>query len=238
MKSKIVGGILLSLLLVDLLLMSPGTAGGQQKTEIVKMSAPATGPQNAASADAVSCALDTGCVIKAVSGNLADGALVTLGAKADARANNTDATAITAMQVLKEISYLLQNGVLTLPIGVASCYLKGGTGSLADTTNHANCKNANAALYGIRAINTGAAKAYLRLYNLATDPTCSSATGFLESIPIPADVAGSGGAGFIDSHPQMLYSFSAGLAYCLTGGGGNTDNTAPPAGVYVTLQYQ
>lgn len=45
----------------------------------------------------------------AVSGAFADGALVTLGAKADARSTATDTTAVTAMQVLKEISFMLQN---------------------------------------------------------------------------------------------------------------------------------
>lgn len=43
------------------------------------------------------------------SGAIADGANVTLGAKADARSTATDATAVTAMQVLKEISYMEQN---------------------------------------------------------------------------------------------------------------------------------
>jgi hypothetical protein len=40
---------------------------------------------------------------------VADGADVTLGAKADARSTATDTTAVTEMQVLKEISYMEQN---------------------------------------------------------------------------------------------------------------------------------
>ena len=44
-----------------------------------------------------------------VAGSLADGALVTLGAKTDAKSTATDSTSITAMQVLKEISYMEQN---------------------------------------------------------------------------------------------------------------------------------
>jgi hypothetical protein len=42
------------------------------------------------------------------SGSVADGAIVTLGAKADAKSTATDTTAITAMQVLKQISYMEQ----------------------------------------------------------------------------------------------------------------------------------
>jgi len=43
------------------------------------------------------------------SGSISDGAIVTLGAKADAKNTATDTTSITAMQVLKEISYMEQN---------------------------------------------------------------------------------------------------------------------------------
>ena len=40
---------------------------------------------------------------------IADGADITLGAKADAKSDKTDTTAVTIMQVLKEISYMAQN---------------------------------------------------------------------------------------------------------------------------------
>jgi hypothetical protein len=46
--------------------------------------------------------------VKAASGDLADGALVTLGAKADAKSAATDATAVTLMQVAKQISASVQ----------------------------------------------------------------------------------------------------------------------------------
>lgn len=45
----------------------------------------------------------------AVQATEADGANATLGAKADARSTATDTTAVTIMQVLKEISYMEQN---------------------------------------------------------------------------------------------------------------------------------
>ena len=47
--------------------------------------------------------------ITVASGDIADGGVATLGAKADNKSTATDTTAITAMQVLKEISYMLQN---------------------------------------------------------------------------------------------------------------------------------
>jgi hypothetical protein len=57
---------------------------------------------------------------------LADGDNVTLGTKADAKSAATDTTAITAMQVLKEISFLLQNALVvngsgvTQPVSIAT----------------------------------------------------------------------------------------------------------------------
>ena len=110
----------------------------------------------------------------------------------------------------------------------------------AASTNATNCKASAAGFIGLRAINVSNTKAYLRTYNLAVDPTCSSATGFVETIPIPADTAGSGGAGVIQapSLTSILTSYGTGFGYCVTGGGGNTDNTAPPAGVYITIFLQ
>lgn len=112
------------------------------------------------------------------------------------------------------------------------CYVQGGTGTLNNTTNHANCKATAAIFKGVRAINTTGTLAYVRTYNLATDATCSSATGFVESIPVPASTTG---AGVIDVLSNFAYS--TGLAYCVTGGSSSTDNTAPPAGVMITLSF-
>jgi hypothetical protein len=114
------------------------------------------------------------------------------------------------------------------------CYIKAGVGTLADTTNHANCKNTAGNFYGFRAVNTSATLAYLRMYNLTTDPVCTVATGFVESIPIPASATG---AGAIDTSVIPI-NYPTGIGYCVTGGGGNTDNTAPPAGVYITIKYK
>ena len=73
----------------------------------------------------------------AASGSWADGSVVTLGAKADAKSTATDTTAITAMQVFKEISYMAQNpaGVGATGVSVpANAALGGCVGSNADQT--------------------------------------------------------------------------------------------------------
>jgi hypothetical protein len=64
----------------------------------------------------------------------------------------------------------------------------------AATNNATNCKASPGNLYGYEIYNTTTTTYYLRLYNTASAPTCSSATGFVRSIPIPAaSAAGQGG---------------------------------------------
>lgn len=113
---------------------------------------------------------------------------------------------------------------------ITPCYIKSGTGTTNDNTNHANCKSTSATYLGGRALNLTGTNAYLKLYNLATDASCGTATGFVETIPIPASATG-----WIDIFSDFTYS--AGLAYCVVGGNTNTDNSAPPAGVFITLGY-
>lgn len=112
--------------------------------------------------------------------------------------------------------------------GATPCYI-----TSAASTNSTNCKGSAGTLYTIRAVNTTASLYYLRLYNLATAPTCSSATGFVETIPIPASATG---AGYM-SDVSVGEAFGTGLGFCLTGGGSSTDNTAAATGVYVSLLY-
>lgn len=51
---------------------------------------------------------------KSASGDFADGSVVTLGAKADAKSTATDTTAITVMQVIKQISASIQAAATSL----------------------------------------------------------------------------------------------------------------------------
>src|ERR1035438_171369 len=62
----------------------------------------------------------------------------------------------------------------------------------AASTNATVCKASAGNVYGFRFVNTTATLYYLRMYNLTSGPTCSSATGFVESIPIPASATGAG----------------------------------------------
>lgn len=101
----------------------------------------------------------------------------------------------------------------------------------AASTNATNCKASAGNWYGYDLINTTTTTYYLRLYNLATSPTCSSATGFIRSIPIPPASA-AGGAGGAIRITTVPIAYATGIAFCLTGGAASTDNTNAATGIY------
>jgi hypothetical protein len=110
--------------------------------------------------------------------------------------------------------------------GTAVCYL-----AAAATTNSTNCKNSAGQIYLYHLENTTSTIYYLRMYNLTTAPTCSSATGYVESIPIPASTA----AGGVVVPQDMGEAFATGIGFCVTGGAGSTDNTNAAVGVFIRI---
>lgn len=117
----------------------------------------------------------------------------------------------------------------TTTYSAAACFL-----SSAATTNATNCKGSAGNVYGFRAVNTTSTLYYLRMYNTAAAPTCSSATGFVETIPIPASTTGAG----IVSMPSVPVGYATGIGFCLTAGSSSTDNTAAATGVFLTVIYK
>jgi hypothetical protein len=107
--------------------------------------------------------------------------------------------------------------------------------SSAASTNSTSIKGSAGNVYGIRAVNTTSTIYYLRMYNSSAAPTCSSATGYIESIPIPHGTAAGAGIAFPQPFGQ---SYTTGIGFCLTGGGSSTDNTNAATGVYVTILYK
>jgi hypothetical protein len=104
----------------------------------------------------------------------------------------------------------------------------------AATTNATNCKAGAGNFYGYDLINTTTTLYFLRLYNLSSAPTCSSATGFIRSIPIPP--AGSAGqAGGAIRQFVIPVNYTTGIGFCLTSGSSSTDNNAAATGVFGSL---
>jgi hypothetical protein len=125
----------------------------------------------------------------------------------------------------------------TIPVATATttdatstCY----TASAA-STNSTNCKASAGNLYAIHVTNTTTTNYFLRLYNSGSAPTCSSATGFVETVPALGASANGGVNGRVNQIPQ---GFSSGIGFCLTGGSSSTDNTNAATGVTITLLYK
>ena len=104
----------------------------------------------------------------------------------------------------------------------------------AATNNSTNIKASAGQIYGITLVNTTNTIYYLRLYNLTSAPTCSSATGYVTTIPVPASTSG---AGITVSLPVGI-SFGTGIGYCITGGGTSTDNTNAAVGIFGMINYK
>lgn len=129
-------------------------------------------------------------------------------------------------------SYILASGAATATqaAGTTTCFFPS-----AASNNAQFCKASAGNLYEIHLTNTTTTNYFLKLYNTTSAPTCSSATNFVETVPALGAAANGGVNGRINSPPQ---SFSSGIAFCLTGGGSNTDNTNAATGVYITLLFK
>jgi hypothetical protein len=153
---------------------------------------------------------------------VADSAAAALLATIDASLNDIEAAAEDTSAASVNLSAPTSGG----------CTI-GATQSAA-STNATSVKGSAGLLCGGTVINTTATLYYLRLYNLASAPTCSSATGFVATIPVPASTSG---AGTVINLGTYGATFATGIGFCLTGGGSSTDNTSAATGVYVTLAY-
>ena len=106
----------------------------------------------------------------------------------------------------------------------------------AASTNDTVVKSSAGRISSINLVNTTATLYYLRLYDIASgDATCSSATGYLVSLPVPASTTGSG---FTMSFPSGGIAFASGIGYCLTGGSSSTDNTNAATGIFGIISFK
>lgn len=109
--------------------------------------------------------------------------------------------------------------------------------SSAASTNGTRCTQGTTKITGLRLINTTSALYYLHLYNLAGTPPCASATGFIETIPVPHNT-GAGG-GIADSiEPSTQTPYIVGMGFCLTGAIDPTSSTVAATGVTVSIRYE
>jgi len=156
----------------------------------------------------------------------------TVGSLNMARASATSPTPVTADQPV--VGWAALDGaraswMVAEPSGGATP----GSYISAANNNSTNLKSTAGQIYSITVINVTASLKYIRLYNLSSAPTCTSATGIVFYTPIPGST----------TNPVLIQlpfpvgkNFSTGIGWCITGGAGTTDNTSTAAGD-VVLNY-
>jgi hypothetical protein len=116
-----------------------------------------------------------------------------------------------------------------LPIGQASCnpyHLSNGS---AASTNSTNIVNRTAVLCDLTLINPTSTLGYLKVYDLATAPVCSSTTNLKHVFPVPENSGN--GSGVV--RVTLSEYYANGISYCFVGGGLDNDNSNAPAGVAI-----
>jgi hypothetical protein len=108
----------------------------------------------------------------------------------------------------------------------------------ASTNSQAIKSSAAGTLTDIQAFNTTTTISFLRLYDSPSAPNCSSATGFVNSYPIPPATAAGLVGGFAIPLGALGKAFVNGIGYCVTGGGTSTDNSPGQAGIYINADYK
>ena len=86
----------------------------------------------------------------------------------------------------------------------------------AASNNATNVKNAAGTLYTVTVTQSTTTAMELKLYNTSSSPTCSSATGLVDIIPIPSNAIS---PGYHLPYP-VGRAFSTGISFCLVAFGG------------------
>lgn len=140
--------------------------------------------------------------------------------------------AVTSSGTLKITNYDSSGNEIVVPTAGLTSYTAAGA-----STNATSVKGSAGTVYGYSLTNTTTTIYYLRMYNLSSAPTCSSATGYVSTIPIPP-AAASGGAGGREITKNIGQAFTTGVGFCVTGGASSTDNTNAATGVFVEILYK
>jgi hypothetical protein len=108
------------------------------------------------------------------------------------------------------------------------------------STNSTELIGRAARLCDLTVVNTTTTIYYIHVYDVASAPTCTTTGSTLKhTFPIPPASA-SGGASGIQRTVGVLggEAYANGIGYCVTGGGGDGDNTNAAAGVYIEGSYK
>lgn len=174
-------------------------------------------------------------------GNLSLGAIdINLGAQAAATCA-TDTGTCALIQLVKRTNERLTSLLgSTDPVTVnpAATVTNGCTPGVyrsAASTNATNIKASAGVLCKLVLTNTTATVYWVRMYNLASAPTCSSGTGEVAAYPVPASTTGAGVAVPIGAFGE---AYATGIGFCITGGEAATNTTNAATGVKINYSYK
>ncbi len=126
-------------------------------------------------------------------------------------------------------------GINALTAACTPYHLSGGT---AASNNSTSLRGQAAHLCVLTAINTTATLYYLKLYDSSSAPTCSSATNLKHVYPIPFGASSAGNGVHVTTFTPGGEGYKNGIGFCVTGGGGDTDNSNAATGVYIEGSYK
>jgi hypothetical protein len=167
----------------------------------------------------------------AASGSWADGSIVALGAIGDSAWVSGNGTEIALLKnIANGIAGPIPAASPTSTIIGSTIPAAGATGGAGGTTitpaGGAVATNfitaAATTLYSVTATNTGTHIANVRIYNSASAPTCTSATNLVFEFDLMSSATSPGMSPNLGPVGILL---SNGLAYCISGAYGHTDNT-------------
>jgi len=105
----------------------------------------------------------------------------------------------------------------------------------AASNNSTSIKGSAGILCELTVINTTVTLVDVRLYDTASAPTCSSATGVVANYPVQANTVSPGFALPLGAYGKQ---FTLGIGICITGANANNDNTNAVTGINVNYAYK
>lgn len=91
-------------------------------------------------------------------------------------------------------------------------------------------------LYSLTVTGLNSTAGYVRIYDLAGAPTCSSSTGAVHTYPVIGSATQQGG--MIIPLPSQGELYANGIGFCATGGSADNDNTSGPSGIVINASYK